>query len=92
MSSQPPIPPPPPGYPQQQPYPQQAPYPYSAPQPGNGLAVASMVLGIIGTVIGLIPLLAIISFVLGLLAVIFGPLGIRRANRGASGKGMAVAA
>ena len=55
------------------------------------MAVASLVLGILGTVIGLIPLLAFIAIILGLLAVIFGPIGIGRARRVGYGKGMAIA-
>jgi Domain of unknown function (DUF4190) len=50
---------------------------------GNGLAVASLVCGIIG--------LLIFSFILGPLAVIFGGVGLSRANRGASGRGLAIA-
>jgi Domain of unknown function (DUF4190) len=68
-------PPPPPGY------------GYGGyPQPqtrSNGLAVASLVCGIIG--------LLIFGVVLGPLAVVFGAIGLSRANQGASGKGMAIA-
>jgi Domain of unknown function (DUF4190) len=70
----------------QQPYPSAPPPGYGYPQPakqGNGLAIASLVCGIIG--------LLIFGVVLGPLAVIFGAIGLSRANRGASGKGMAIA-
>jgi uncharacterized protein DUF4190 len=50
-------------------------------QPANGMAIASLVLGIIGV---LIPFL-------GVLALIFGGVGMSKANQGASGKGMAIA-
>lgn len=49
--------------------------------PTNGMAIASLVLGIVGI---FLPFLSI-------LAVIFGGIGISKANQGASGKGMAIA-
>ena len=72
-------------------YPQQ---PYGAPpgyggypQPAktsNGLAIAGLVCGIVGVLI--------FAIILGPLAIIFGGVGMSRANKGASGKGMAIAA
>lgn len=64
---------------------------YSAarPRPGNGLAVASLVLGIIS-----IPFMCVTVFIAapcGLLAIIFGAAGRSRARAGASGGGMALA-
>jgi hypothetical protein len=58
-------------------------YPHPAPlaRPTNGMANASLVLGILGM---FLPILSI-------LALIFGGIGISKANQGASGKGMAVA-
>ncbi|HWO69165.1 MAG TPA: DUF4190 domain-containing protein [Actinomycetota bacterium] len=50
-------------------------------QPANGMAVAGLVLGILGV---LIPFL-------GILGLIFGAVGLSKANQGASGKGMAIA-
>lgn len=47
----------------------------------NGMATASLVLGILGF---FLPILSI-------LALIFGGIGISKANQGASGKGLAVA-
>ncbi len=55
------------------------------------MAVASLVLGIVGTVFGLIPLTAFIALICGVLAVVFGLVGLRKARSGAPGKGMAVA-
>jgi hypothetical protein len=53
-------------------------------QGGNGMAVASLVLGLIG--------LLILGPLMGILAIIFGGLGIGKANRlGGKGKGMAIA-
>ena len=57
-------------------------------QGGNGLAVAALVLGILSLVLFFIPFLGIL---LGLLGLIFGGIGIGRANRVGKGKGMAVA-
>ncbi|WP_211116365.1 DUF4190 domain-containing protein [Glycomyces buryatensis] len=103
--SQPPPPPQPSGYSPQPPgYGQQAPTPYGPPQlppamppayggypmsmPQNGLGTAGMVLGIIGIVLFWC---GWIGIVLAILAVIFGGVGIARANKGeATNKGMAV--
>ncbi|MFH8346268.1 DUF4190 domain-containing protein [Streptomyces sp. NPDC018045] len=57
----------------------------------NGLGIAALTLGIIGTVSGLIPLLFWLAGTLGLLALIFGLVGLGRAKRGqATNKGVAV--
>ncbi len=50
---------------------------------GNGMAVAGLLLGIVG--------IFILNIILGPLAVIFGGVGWSRAKRGAPGRGMAVA-
>lgn len=52
------------------------------------MAVAGMVLGIIALVLCWIPFL---GWILGLLGVIFGGVGIGKANRVGKGKGAAVA-
>jgi hypothetical protein len=58
-------------------------------QPGNGIAVASMILGIVSLVLFFLWFLAPI---LALLAIIFGALGIGKAKKiGGKGKGMAIA-
>lgn len=49
----------------------------------NGLAIAGMVCGIVG--------LLVANIILGPLAIIFGGIGLSRANRGAPNKGMAIA-
>lgn len=46
----------------------------------NGLAIAALVCGIIG--------LFLFNFILGPLAIIFGGIGVSRANRGAGHRGM----
>ena len=53
-------------------------------QQTNGMAVSSLVLGILGVVLNLIPLL---PYLLGILAIVFGMMG----NKKEIGKGMAVA-
>jgi Domain of unknown function (DUF4190) len=47
----------------------------------NGLAIAGLVCGIVG--------LIVFNFILGPLAIIFGGVGLSRANRGAAHRGMA---
>jgi len=59
------------------------------PPKGNGMAVAAMVLGILAVVLCWVML---VNFILGVLGIIFGALGIARANKiGGTGKGMALA-
>lgn len=59
-------------------------YGYAPPQQqGNGLAIAGMVCGIIS--------LLFLWIILGPLAIIFGSVGLARANRGAPHRGMAIA-
>lgn len=48
----------------------------------NGLGLTALVLGLVGTISGLIPLLFALAGLLGLLAVIFGFVGRARARRG----------
>lgn len=97
MSTPPPYDPPP----AELPYGYPAPYPgqpygypagppgYGAPRPRNGLAIASLVLGIAGVVTCWLTFPGII---LGILAVIFGGVGLARArNDRVSNKGMAIA-
>jgi hypothetical protein len=54
---------------------------------GNGIAVAGMVLGILAIVFCW---LWFIAGILGILGIIFGAIGISRANRVGTGKGMAI--
>ena len=71
-----------------QPQPQSA---YPA-QPSNGLAVASMVLGIVGLVFAFVPIVGVIAWPLVILGIVFGGIAINKANQtpGAP-KGMAIA-
>jgi hypothetical protein len=99
-SDRPPYPPqpgqgPPGGYPP----PDQAPaggYPtagYPAARPRrNGMGVTALVLGVVGLTLVLLLLFSPLGAFLGLLAVLFGILGLMRANRGeADNRGQAVA-
>ncbi|GAA4916376.1 DUF4352 domain-containing protein [Streptomyces coeruleoprunus] len=70
---------------------------YGAPAPApvgparNGLGIAALVLGIIGTVSGFIPLFFWLAGILGLIALILGLAGRGRAKRGeATNKGVAL--
>ncbi|MFE2600626.1 DUF4190 domain-containing protein [Streptomyces sp. NPDC059396] len=80
-----------------QPYQQPSPYPQGSVPPGlgtpaarNGLGVASLVLGIIGALSGVIPFLFWLAGVLGLIGLILGLAGRGRARRGeATNKGVA---
>ena len=93
-----------PGYPQpgyQQPgYPQpgyQPPYqvaqPYAGARPGNGLALAGGIIGIVSLVLAFVPFLDFVTIPGGILAVVFGGIGLSRANRmGGEGKGWAITA
>lgn len=56
----------------------------------NGMAVAALVLGIIAFLFGLIPFVGWLAFPLALMAVVFGGVGVSRANKTGVGKGMAV--
>lgn len=59
------------------------------PPQGNGMAVAGLVLGIIAVVLSW---LTWPSWILSILGIIFGALGISKANKiGGKGKGMAIA-
>ena len=62
---------------------QQGGYPGPVARQGNGLAIAGMVCGIVG--------LLLFNVILGPLAVIFGGIGLSRANKGAPHKGQAIA-
>ncbi|MGH2827803.1 MAG: DUF4190 domain-containing protein [Actinomycetota bacterium] len=56
----------------------------------NGMAVAALTLGVVGTVFGMIPLTFAVAFICGTLAAIFGIVGIRNAKERGR-KGLAIA-
>jgi hypothetical protein len=66
------------------------PMPYAPPAPSrtNGMAVASLVLGILA--LGLF-FTIVFPIIFGILAVIFGIMGISKASNGADHKGLAIA-
>jgi len=73
-------------------YPGQPPSQYPAARRRNGMGTAALVLGVVAVVLVLLLLFSPIGAFLGLLAVLFGILGIMRANRGeADNRGQAVA-
>ena len=59
-------------------------------RPSNGVGTAAGVLGILAAILMFVPVADYAAIVLGVLAVIFGGVGISRANRTGVGKGMAV--
>ena len=59
-----------------------------APSRTNGLAVASLMLGILAVVLFFT---VVFPIILGILAVIFGAIGWQKANQGAEHKGLAIA-
>ena len=76
--------------------PQGRPYGYEPPpailygRETNGIAIAAGVCGIIAVVLCWIPFVDYLSIVLGVLAIIFGIIGVRRADAYGSGRGMAI--
>lgn len=71
-----------------QPQPQQA---YPA-QPSNGMAVTSLVLGILGLLFSFIPIIGVIAWPMVILGVVFGGIGINKAGQvPGTSKGMAIA-
>jgi hypothetical protein len=63
--------------------PQGQPYPMPVYQaaPSNGMGVAALVLGIVGLVFSLIPLIGVIAWPLTILGVIFGAVGTGNAGK-----------
>lgn len=67
-------------------------YPASAPLGTSGMAVAALVLGIVGVLTSYIPIANNGSFVMGILGVIFAIIGIVGINKGKKkGRGLAIA-
>lgn len=64
----------------------------AAPLPKSGMAIASLVLGIVAAATSFMPIINNLSFILAVLAVIFGVVGIVGVARGKrSGRGFAIA-
>src|SRR5262245_48871221 len=66
-------------------------YGYVPQKQSNGLAIAALVVGIVGVLFGFIPFTFILARILGALALVFGFVGLSRAKRVFTGKGMALA-
>ena len=57
----------------------------------NGLGIAALCCGLVGLLIGLVPILFLASGTLGILAIVFAVIGMRRAQHGeASNRSMAI--
>lgn len=68
-------------------HPPQPPYPTQPPPPQKkGMAIASMVLGIVAVVLAFIPILGIVAFLLGAIAIILGIVALIKKR----GKGQAI--
>lgn len=66
-------PPPPPGYYHQQPPPTGWAYwPLPEREPAKGLQLAAVICGIVGSVIGLVPIMGLFAVALGLVAIVLG--------------------
>lgn len=77
--------------------PQRVVYQQPVPPPSNGMAVTSLVFGIIAGLVGVwapFPVIGIVAsfvaFLPALFAIIFGHAGLQRAKRGGAGKGKAI--
>lgn len=76
------------GQPQMPPPPPMIPPDYNGMQKSNGLAIASMVVGICGAVLFCVPF---VNLVLGVLALTFGAVALKKVREGqGSGSGMAI--
>lgn len=67
-----------------------APAPYTK-APSNGLATAALVLGIIGTVLAIIPILGILGAVVGGVGLVLAVFGLLASRKHGVGKGKAIA-
>lgn len=75
-------------------YPDQGGYGYQAPvQEKKGLAITALVLGIVAIVLGVIPGIGVVSFILGPLAIIFGIIAlVKKQKKGLSITGIVLGA
>lgn len=67
-----------------------APAPQPAPKQGNGFGVTALVLGIIALVLGFIPGINLLAFVLAPLAIIFAIVGLIVSGKRGAGKGTSI--
>ncbi len=71
--------------------PAQAPVAAPVNAPSNGLATASLVLGIVGTVLAIVPLVGILGALVGGLGLVLAAFGLLAARKHGVGKGKAIA-
>jgi hypothetical protein len=71
--------PPPPTYYQPPP-----PVPVGPVGPSNGMGLTALILGVSGLAVSWIPVLGCLGLIAGIIAIVFGALGIGKANRGAA--------
>lgn len=57
-------------------------YPPPAHQEGNGMGIASLVLGILSILLGWIPIIGLVSWILAPLGLIFGFIALGKTNKG----------
>lgn len=82
-----------------QPYPPQQPHPVPPyhlvqypPQPRNGLGTAGFVLGLVGVIFSVIPVIGVVAWFLVLPGLVLAAVGLSQAHKGvATNKGLAVA-
>src|SRR5690349_18408984 len=58
---------------------------------GQGMSIASLVLGILGLITAFIPCFGFFSLIFGVLAIIFGVIGLKQAKKGNGKTGMPMA-
>ena len=62
---------------------------YPVAPPAQGMAISALVCGITGTVVGLIPILAVPALALGIVALVLGLLAVRKQKQARVSRGVA---
>ena len=62
---------------------------YPVAPPARGMAISALVCGITGTVVGLIPILAVPALALGVVVLVLGLLAVRKQKQARVSRGMA---
>lgn len=71
--------------------PQPGPYPPPQPKGSNGLAIAGLVLGLLGLLTCWAPVLNVLSIVLGVIGVVLSGIGLAKSKQANAGKGLSIA-
>lgn len=67
-------------------------YPAPEQRPGNGLGLTGFVLGLVGAVLAVIPLIGVVAWPLVILGIVFAAVGLAKSIRkNATGKGLSIA-